>query len=72
MRPLLVILHDLNLVARYADEVLLLMSGRAVATGTPVAVFQPPLLTRIFGLPLTTFYHPSDRRLIIAPDVPSS
>ncbi len=66
----LVILHDLNLAARYADEVLLLTGGRAVATGTPTDIFQPALLSRVFGMPLTAFPHPQDRRLVIAPAAP--
>ena len=63
----LVILHDLNLASQYADETILLMNGRTVATGTPADVFQPALLSRVFGMPLTTFCHPQDQRLMVAP-----
>lgn len=63
----LVILHDLNLAARYADEALVLMGGRAMAAGTPAEIFQPALLSEVFGMPLTVFAHPQDQRLIIAP-----
>lgn len=63
----LVILHDLNLAAQYADEVLVLKNGRTVASGTPADIFQPEILSEAFGLPLTVFPHPQDRRLMIAP-----
>ena len=65
----LVILHDLNLAAQYADEVLLLKDGRVVAAGAPAEIFQPALLSQVFGMPLTTLHHPQDQRLIIAPAV---
>ncbi|WP_314451032.1 hypothetical protein [uncultured Microbacterium sp.] len=36
----LVALHDLNLVGRYPDELVLLDQGRAVASGTPDEILQ--------------------------------
>ncbi len=48
----LLALHDLNLVARYADRVALLVGGRLQAIGTPAEVLDAPLLSRAYHIPL--------------------
>ncbi len=48
----LVITHDLNLAARYADRMVLMHHGRAVASGTPTDVLREELLTEVFGWPV--------------------
>jgi iron complex transport system ATP-binding protein len=48
----LVITHQLNLAARFADRVVLLAGGRVLADGVPDAVFQPDVLARVFEWPL--------------------
>jgi iron complex transport system ATP-binding protein len=42
-------LHDLTLAGQYADELLLLDGGRAVAHGTPAQVLTAPLLAKHYG-----------------------
>ena len=54
----LLILHDLNLVAQYADRVLVLAERRALAWGAPGEVMTSELLGRAFGYPMTTLPHP--------------
>lgn len=54
----LVILHDLNLAARYCDRLLLLRQGRAHALGTPEAVLQAAPLREVFGLEVLIQLHP--------------
>lgn len=44
----LAVLHDLNLVARYADRVLLLKDGRRLEEGTPQRIIRADLLERAF------------------------
>jgi iron complex transport system ATP-binding protein len=44
----LVILHDLNLAARYATRLLWLNGGRVVASGTPVETFTPQRIEEVF------------------------
>lgn len=46
------VLHDLNLAARYADRMLLLQQGHSRAQGPPEAVLQPELLSEVYGLPV--------------------
>jgi iron complex transport system ATP-binding protein len=47
----LAIMHDLNAVARWADRVVLLESGRVRASGTVEDVLTPELLEDVFGVP---------------------
>jgi iron complex transport system ATP-binding protein len=49
----LVISHQLNLAARYADRMVLLDHGRAIAHGTPGDVLRSELLSRVFAWPVT-------------------
>jgi len=54
----LVILHDLNLAARYCDHVLLLEQGRSHALGTPAEVLTPQALKTVFGIDVLVQAHP--------------
>lgn len=49
-RTVIVVLHDLNLAARYCDRILLLDSGRVVARGTPDEVLAPAHLEPVYGV----------------------
>lgn len=63
----LVILHDLNLAARYCDRLLLLEAGRPVALDTPERVLRPEPLKAVFGLEVLVQQHPErGHPLIIA------
>ena len=63
----LVVLHDLNLAARYCDRLLLLADGNAQALDTPQAVLQPALLEAVFGIRVLVQSHPElGHPLIIA------
>ncbi|WP_408898705.1 ABC transporter ATP-binding protein [Nocardioides sp. R1-1] len=48
-----VVLHDLNLAARYCDDLVLLDRGRVAAAGAPGAVLEPALLERVYGIGVT-------------------
>ncbi|MFA5874813.1 MAG: ABC transporter ATP-binding protein [Anaerolineales bacterium] len=54
----LVALHDLNLAARYADRVALLVDGEIKATGTPRQVLTPELISTAYHLPVQVILHP--------------
>lgn len=55
----LMILHDLNLTAQYADHILMLRQGAALAAGTPHEVLTPDTLFRAFGIAVSVIPHPS-------------
>lgn len=48
-RAVLAVLHDLNLAAANADEILLLSEGRQLAKGKPSAVLTDDLLSEAYG-----------------------
>lgn len=54
----LVILHDLNLAARYCDRLLLLDRGRPHALGSPEEVLRAEPLHAVFGLQVLVQRHP--------------
>lgn len=63
----LVILHDLNLAARYCDQLLLLAGGRPQAQGSPDEVLRAEVLQAVFGLQVLVQAHPErGHPLIIA------
>ena len=47
---IVMVLHDINLSARYADHIFALHEGRLVAEGTPSEVITSTLIKDIFGL----------------------
>jgi len=47
-----IVLHDLNLVARYADRVALIVAGRLRAFGEPAAVLVPRTLSEAYQVAL--------------------
>lgn len=49
-RLALVAIHDLNLAARFCDELLVVKAGRAIAHDTPQVVLTPDLLEGVYGI----------------------
>jgi len=64
----LVALHDLNLAARYADRVALLVAGEVKATGTPREVLTPELISEAYHLPVRVVPHPFADVPLVLPD----
>jgi len=54
-RTVVVTLHDLNLISRYADLVGLLVGGRLVVVGKPEEVLRDEILSRAYHVPLRVF-----------------
>ncbi len=54
----LLILHDLNLAARYCDRILLLEQGRSYALDSPASVLTPKALKAVFGIDVIVQAHP--------------
>lgn len=44
------VLHDINLSARYADHLFAMKKGRLVAQGTPGEIITPELMRQVYGL----------------------
>lgn len=49
-RTVVMVLHDLNHAARYADHLVAMAAGRIVAAGPPQAVVTPAMLREVFGV----------------------
>jgi iron complex transport system ATP-binding protein len=58
------VLHDVNMAARFCDEIIALHSGRMIAHGTPEDVMTPPELARIYDVQMDVIQQPSNGRLI--------
>jgi len=53
-----VVTHDVNLAAEFADRVLLMKEGQVFAIGPPREVLTPDLLHRVFDLEVIVDAHP--------------
>ena len=61
------VLHDLNLAARYADHLVALASGRVHISGTPEAVLTEETVRQVFGLESRVITDPISGRPIMLP-----
>ncbi|MGD2058164.1 MAG: ABC transporter ATP-binding protein [Anaerolineales bacterium] len=61
----LIALHDLNLVSRFSDTVVLLSNGRVHSCGDPESVLTPDQLERVYGLRIHVMTHPLNGRPLI-------
>jgi iron complex transport system ATP-binding protein len=46
----IIVLHDLNLAARYADHVLVLKKGNVVLSGAPADILTKELIRDVYGV----------------------
>jgi iron complex transport system ATP-binding protein len=53
----IVVLHDLNLAAQFADKILLMKSGKVAAYGTPEEVFTAENIREAYNFPCTICNH---------------
>jgi iron complex transport system ATP-binding protein len=58
-RAVLLVSHQLNLVARFADHLVLLHQGRVAAAGVPAAVMDGATLERVYDWPLVVTRDPA-------------
>jgi iron complex transport system ATP-binding protein len=56
----LVVLHDLNLAALYADRIALMQAGRVMYLGHPADVLRATIVEEVFRIPVTVNPHPLD------------
>jgi iron complex transport system ATP-binding protein len=64
----LIALHDLNLAARYADRLALIVDGEIKALGTPKEVLQPEMIASVYHWPVQVMQHPFLDTLLILPE----
>jgi iron complex transport system ATP-binding protein len=66
-RTLLLVLHDLNLAAAYADHLVMMCDGRIVTSGAPSEVFTATNLKRVFDLDAHVIHEPESGGPICVP-----
>lgn len=49
-KTLVMVLHDLNQAARYADHIIAMRAGAVEAVGPPAEIIEPELVQRLFGI----------------------
>ena len=49
-RSVVIVLHDINMAARFCDRIHALKSGRVVASGPPTEILVPKVLHEIYGI----------------------
>lgn len=54
----LVVTHDINLAAQFADNILLMKQGKTVHYGTPEEVLRPEILQEVFEIRVLVDAHP--------------
>lgn len=52
------VLHDVNMAARFCDEIIALRAGRLIARGTPDDIMTPDELETIYNIPMGIMPHP--------------
>src|SRR3954453_19447986 len=62
-----IVLHDLNLAARYADHVIAMKGGAVVAVGSPADVVTGTLVREVFGLESRVIADPVSGTPLIIP-----
>lgn len=67
-KTVMVALHDLNLAARFGDEVLAMKDGRVVMQGKARKVLNSETIGAIYGLPVSVFEAPGNSQLVILPE----
>ncbi len=58
-RTVVLVSHTLTLVARFADQIVLMHAGRVAASGTPREVMQGAILEAVYGWPLVVSHDPA-------------
>lgn len=69
-RTVVMVLHDLNLAARYSDHLLVLRDGMLKAEGPPADVITSPLLREVFDLEALVEEDPAVGGPLIIPAAP--
>ncbi|MGB2078393.1 MAG: ABC transporter ATP-binding protein [Vibrio sp.] len=60
----IMVLHDINMAARFSDYIVALHSGKVIAQGSPDELLKPDILHSIYGIDLDLFKHPQTGQAI--------
>ncbi|MGY0777664.1 ATP-binding cassette domain-containing protein [Azospirillum argentinense] len=52
------VLHDVNMAARFCDDIVALQGGRLIDRGPPAEIMTPTRLDAIYGVPMAVISHP--------------
>ena len=66
----IVVLHDLNLAAGYADRIVMLHRGRIAADGSPRAVLTRETIEHVYAQPVLVLEHPTRGVPLVVSDDP--
>jgi iron complex transport system ATP-binding protein len=66
-RTVVMVLHDVNQAARYADHLVALRDGRIAAAGPPGDVLTPALISEVFGVRCRVLTDPDSATPLIVP-----
>ncbi|MDT9693185.1 ABC transporter ATP-binding protein [Streptomyces sp. P9(2023)] len=69
-RTVVVVLHDLNQAARYADHLVAMKAGRVVAEGPPAEIVTADLVRDVFGLESVVVPDPVTGSPLVVPGAP--
>jgi iron complex transport system ATP-binding protein len=64
---IVMVLHDLNLAARYSDELVAIRDGRVHAAGAPADILTSELVEDVFGLPNQITIDPVSGKPMVTP-----
>jgi len=66
-RTIVLVIHDLNLAARYADQMIVMSQGQIRAIGGPSVVISEPLLRDVFGVECRVISDPITGSSLVIP-----
>ncbi|WP_428469743.1 heme ABC transporter ATP-binding protein [Photobacterium minamisatsumaniensis] len=61
----IIVIHDLNLAAQYADRLVILNEGKIQADGCPKDALTAKTIERVYGWPVCITHHPIDNYPIV-------
>ena len=64
---ILIVMHDLNMAARFADDICVLKEGVVASFGPVRDVMKKDLLSKVYNTPISVEEHPQLNRLVINP-----
>ncbi len=57
---IILVLHEINMAARYCDHLIALRAGRVLVEGSPAELMNGSTLQAIYGIPMDVLPHPHD------------